>query len=74
MTLKDLVPGQKAVVDSIASGSIGDRLMELGCLPGESISVERVAPFGDTIAIRFSGLSLCIRKNEAMQISIKEPI
>ena len=74
MTLKDLVPGQKAIVDAVASGSIGDRLMELGCLPGEPISVERVAPFGDTIVIRFSGLSLCIRKNEAQQISIKASI
>lgn len=74
MTLNELVPGQMAVVDSIASGSIGDRLLEMGCLPGESISVERVAPFGDAIAIRFSGLSLCIRKNEAEQISVKASI
>ena len=45
--------------------------MELGCLPGQFIHVERAAPFGNTIVIRFSGLNLCISKNEAQQIDMR---
>lgn len=71
MTLKDLELGKKAVVESVASGTIGNRLQELGCTPGETISVERIAPFGGTIAIRFSDLDLCIRSNEADQVSVR---
>lgn len=71
MTLKDMEPGTEAVVESVANGTIGNRLLELGCTPGERVSVQRVAPFGGTIAIRFSNLDLCIRSNEADQVSVR---
>ncbi len=71
MTLKDLEPGKQAIVESVANGNIGNRLQELGCTPGETVSVERVAPFGGTIAIRFLDLDLCIRSNEADQVSVR---
>lgn len=74
MTLKDLEPGQSAIVDSVTQGSVGNRLLELGCLPGEAISVDRVAPFGDTMAVSFSDLKLCIRSNEADQIIVKSAV
>lgn len=74
MTLKDLEPGQSAIVDSVSNGSVGNRLLELGCLPGEEISVDRMAPFGDTMAVSFSDLKLCIRSNEADQINVKRSV
>jgi ferrous iron transport protein A len=74
MTLKDLTAGQSAIVDSVTQGSVGNRLLELGCLPGEAISVDRIAPFGDTMAVSFSDLKLCIRSNEANQIIVKPTV
>ena len=73
MTLKDLAPGQSAIVDFVSKGSVSHRLLELGCLPGEAISVDRVAPFGDTMAVSFSDLKLCIRSIEAELINVKPP-
>ncbi|MFN3605168.1 MAG: ferrous iron transport protein A [Leptonema sp. (in: bacteria)] len=47
------------------------RLMELGIVPGETITVLRSAPFGDPIEISIIGYSLCIRKKEASQIEVE---
>lgn len=71
MTAKDLIPGQKAIVDSFSDVSLGECLLERGVVPGEKLSVERVAPMGDPIAIRISDHVLCIRKREASAIVVK---
>lgn len=47
--------------------------MEMGCIPGEEVVVEQVAPLGDPISIRVAGYSLSLRLNEADQILL-EPI
>jgi ferrous iron transport protein A len=47
------------------------KLMEMGCLPGEVVEVERFAPLGDPMAIRVAGYQLCLRKNEASVIIIQ---
>ena len=44
------------------------KLMEMGCLPGEEIIVERIAPLGDPIAINVAGYQLSLRKREASTI------
>jgi ferrous iron transport protein A len=46
--------------------------MEMGCLPGEEISVEQIAPLGGPISIRVSGYSLSLRTNEADQIVLED--
>ena len=48
------------------------KLMEMGCIPGEVVIVEKVAPLGDPISIRVAGYSLSLRKNEANQILLEE--
>ena len=40
--LSELKPGQRAIIRKFGSQEIHLKLMEMGCLPGESISVERV--------------------------------
>jgi len=39
--------------------------MEMGCIPGETVLMERVAPLGDPMAIKVAGYQLSLRKNEA---------
>ena len=68
MKLSDLKPGERATIKSFASEDLELKLMEMGCIPGEMIVVEQIAPLGDPISIRVAGYSLSLRLNEADQI------
>ena len=48
--------------------------MEMGCLPEETITVYKKAPFGDPIYIMVSGYSLSLRIDEAEQIIVEKII
>jgi ferrous iron transport protein A len=43
---------------------------ENGCIPGEAITVEQIAPLGDPISITVAGYQLSLRKDEAESIWI----
>ena len=47
------------------------RLMELGLVPGASVTITNVAPLGDPIEIEVRGGRLSIRKDEAAQIRVR---
>lgn len=68
MKLSQLIPGQTGIIKEFTDLEMSVKLMEMGCLPGESIVVERLAPLGDPIAIRVSGYQLTLRKKEASTI------
>ena len=63
--LSELKLGTKAIIDSFSDKELALKLMEMGCLPGEKIHIERKAPLGDPIAISISGYVLSMRKAEA---------
>ena len=46
--------------------------MEMGCVPGELIRVEQIAPLGDPISISVAGYNLSLRINEAQKIFVEE--
>jgi ferrous iron transport protein A len=68
--LVDLEKGQEGVIDSFSDNELSLKLMEMGCLPGEKIYIERKAPLGDPIAISISGYSLSMRSEEAKTILV----
>ena len=70
MKLTDLKPGQEAVISQFNNSDILLKLMEMGCVPGERIFMEKIAPLGDPISIRISGYSLSLRLNEADNIEV----
>lgn len=45
--------------------------MEMGCLPGEEISVEQIAPLGDPVSVSISGYKLSLRLDEAEHIIVE---
>ncbi len=47
------------------------KLMEMGCVPGENILLEQIAPFGDPISVKVSGYLLSLRLNEAEDIEVE---
>ena len=70
--LSELKLGTKAIIESISDKELALKLMEMGCLPGEKIHIERKAPLGDPIAISISGYVLSMRKAEAETIFVNE--
>jgi ferrous iron transport protein A len=46
------------------------KLLEMGCTPGEIVTLDRIAPMGDPIAICVSGYLLSLRKAEAATVLI----
>lgn len=72
MRLSQLKTGERGQIKGFDSSELELKLMEMGCLPGEMVVVEQVAPLGDPISIRIAGYSLSLRKNEANQILLEE--
>jgi len=62
--------GEKGVILRFESPDLELKLMEMGCIPGETVVVEQIAPLGDPMSIRIAGYSLSLRKNEANQIIV----
>ncbi len=69
--LSKLKPGQKAIIKSFTNMETYLKLMEMGCVPGENIVLEQVAPLGDPISIKVSGYLLSLRLNEAEDIEVE---
>jgi ferrous iron transport protein A len=66
--LSRLPKGTKAVIHSHEEGEFQLTLMEMGCIPGEPVHVEMIAPMGDPMAIQIAGYYLSIRKQDADKI------
>ena len=69
--LSELRVGKEAVIVAIEKDELYIKLMEMGCVPGEKVKVEQVAPLGDPISIFVSGYSLSLRLSEAFNISVE---
>lgn len=70
--LDDIETGKTVVIDSFSDNELALKLMEMGCLPGEKVAIERKAPLGDPIAVSVSGYLLCLRKSEAKTILVND--
>ena len=69
-TLADLQYGQKGIIKDFTEHSLPVKLMELGCLPGNSVELLQIAPLNDPIYINLSGSHLAIRKSLAELIEL----
>jgi len=68
--LSQLKPGQKAIIEYFDNQEIHLKLMEMGCLPGEKITIEQKAPLGDPMSVSIAGYTLSLRLNEADHIMV----
>lgn len=69
--LSEMEPGQEGIIQKFNNDDLLLKLMEMGCLPGERIILEQVAPLGDPISVSISGYSLSLRLNEAENIVVE---
>ncbi len=72
--LSELKMGESGVIHYFENDEIFLKLMEMGCIPGELITVEQIAPLGDPISISVAGYQLSLRMNEADSIFINPNI
>lgn len=71
MTLAELKRGQQGIITDVSSIYIPLKLLEMGCLPGNSVQLVQVAPFADPMYLNINGTHLAIRKETAIHILIE---
>ena len=72
ISLRQLKPGQSAVVKKIGTGGeLGRRMREMGLVPGTRIQVLGRAPLKDPVEIKLRGYNLTLRNNEADHILLE---
>jgi ferrous iron transport protein A len=69
--LSSLRTGDRCVVESFTDDEMKQKLLEMGCLPGDIITIDRFAPLGCPMAINISGSVICIRVDEAENVIVK---
>jgi ferrous iron transport protein A len=70
-SLDHLKIGQTAVIRAFTNEALSSKLIEMGCLPGEKVSLSKTAPFGCPMAINIAGYELSLRKDEAALVMIE---
>tara|TARA_B110000046_G_C12658605_1_gene259664 strand:- start:94 stop:321 length:228 start_codon:yes stop_codon:yes gene_type:complete len=71
LTLAELKRGQQGIIKDVSSIYIPLKLLEMGCLPGNSVELVQVAPFSDPMYLNINGSHLAIRKETAIHILIE---
>ena len=69
--LDQLAIGQIAIIKSIETDFLPLKLIEMGCLPGNEISLLYLAPFQDPMYLKIDEAHLAIRKEVARYIMVK---
>ena len=72
LRLSDLKRGQKATIKAVEEGAITEKLLEMGCLPGEVVSVEHMAPLGGPIAISVVGYKFSLHRSDAVHVVVDQ--
>ena len=70
--LSEIKIGKEVIIRAFENDEIFLKLMEMGCIPGERIIIEKIAPFKDPISVSVAGYTLSLRLNEAEHILVEE--
>ncbi|UOK43264.1 MULTISPECIES: FeoA family protein [Flavobacterium] len=71
LTLAQLQRKQKAVIRDFNVDEIPLKLIEMGCLPGNEVTLLQVAPFGDPLYVTINDSHVAIRLETAKEICIE---
>ena len=72
MTLKAMKPGTRVIVQKLTGhGRVKRRLMDMRIIPGTEMEVQKIAPLGDPVEIKFKGYNLSLRQEEADMIVVE---
>lgn len=71
-TLRDLKPGERGrIVRLNRRGALGQRMADMGLIPGSLVEVKRIAPLGDPMEVQVRGYRLSLRKAEAAGVLVE---
>lgn len=69
-TIHALKKGQKAIIREFDLDTVPLKLLEMGCLPGNTVELLQIAPLGDPLYLDINGSHLAIRIETAKEISV----
>ncbi len=70
--LRNMLKGQTGTISSVkVVGHLGQRIREMGLVPGTMIKIQGRAPLKDPVALRVMGFTLTLRNNEADHIEVE---
>lgn len=69
-TLDQLKIGQKGIISDMNIDEIPLKLLEMGCLPGNSVELLQIAPLGDPLYFNINDSYVAIRVETAKAIEI----
>jgi ferrous iron transport protein A len=73
MTLDEIGPGQGCrIVRQNLGGATGQRLMDMGFMPGTEVKVVRNAPLVDPVDLLIRGYHVSIRHAEAKGVEVEQ--
>jgi ferrous iron transport protein A len=70
IALTELKKGQKATITEVNIEEIPLKLLEMGCLPGNSVELLQIAPLGDPYYFTINDSHVAIRKETANEIQV----
>jgi ferrous iron transport protein A len=70
ITVGDLKIGQKGIIVDFDIDTIPLKLLEMGCLPGNSIELIQIAPFGCPLYFNVNDSHVAIRLETAKEIKV----
>ncbi len=70
ITVGDLKIGQKAIIVHFDVDTIPLKLLEMGCLPGNTIELIQIAPFGCPLYFNVNDSHVAIRLETAKEIKV----
>ena len=70
--LREMKKDQTGTIASVkVGGELGQRIRDMGLVPGSQITIQGRAPLNDPVAIRLMGGTLTLRNNEADHIEVE---
>lgn len=69
LKLSDMAPGTKGIIRSFENENLHLKLMEMGCIPGEFVTMGNNQ--SDPIRINISGYQLSLRLDEAQSVVVE---
>ena len=71
MKLSELKIGQSAVIETVGGeGSLRQHFLDMGVIPGASLTLVKFAPMGDPMQLRIHGYELTLRLADAKKIKV----
>ena len=71
-TIATLQKGEKGIIQDFDINLVPLKLIEMGCLPGNTVELVQYAPFHDPLYININDSYVAIRKETAVHINIKK--